>query len=156
MPIKYISIEVEDETRDDEEINVLVTLIQQRNWYGVSARIQTQEGINEAARAQPTKDYALHHLCKCGHDYKISKYRSFLATPTTECGSSGEISSRESSIASVSFTQSSASPSITTKDLSEEPVEESLPTRAVLEAVMNAFPKAVKLPGAGDATPLHW
>jgi hypothetical protein len=26
----------------------------------------------------------------------------------------------------------------------------------VMEAVISAFPAAIKLPGDGDATPLHW
>ena len=155
VPIKFISIEVEDEGRDDEASNELVTLIQKRDWNSVIDRIQTQEGINEAGRAQPTKDYALHLLCKCGRDYKVSKYRSFRSSQTTESGSSAGLKSRDTSSASGSGTYTS-SQSISTKDLSAGSPDDSLPTAAVLEAVMDAFPDAVKRPGEGDATPLHW
>jgi hypothetical protein len=157
MPIKFISIKVEDEQRDDEEdANLLVSLIQKRDWEGVSSRLQRQEGVIEASRALATKDFPLHIICKCGKDYKVSKYRSFKATAsqTAEIGASGDISSRGGSTYS---TPSGSVGSITTKDLTEaSPMKKSLPTRAVLEAVMNAFPNAAKLLGSDDSTPLHW
>lgn len=161
MPIKFISIEVEieDEQRDDEEINVLVSLIKKRDWAGVSSRLQIQEGINEASRALATNDYALHMICRCGEDHKVSKYKSFKGATSSKTGdssSSGDLSSREESSFTGS-TPSGSSESITTKEPSEStPRKETFPTKAVLEAVINAFPKATKLRGSDDATPLHW
>jgi hypothetical protein len=155
VPIKIISIECEGEGRDDEEANVLISLIQQSDWIGVSARIQTQEGINEASRAQPTKDYAFHHLCRCGHDYKISKYGTSRSSRTTDSGSSADVNSRDSSSISGSCSYKTLQ-SVATNDRSNETEGKSLPSEAVLEAVMNAYPDAVKVPGAGELTPLHW
>jgi hypothetical protein len=151
VPIKYISIQVEDEARDDEAINILVTLIQKRDWNGVMNRIEMQEGINEAARVLPTNDYALHFLCKCGRDHKVSKYRSFRSSQTTESGSSAGVSSRDNSSGTYTSTQS-----LSTNALSAGSPDDSFPPPAVMEAVLNAFPAAIKLPGDGDATPLHW
>lgn len=155
VPIKFISIQVDDEDRDDEEANILVTLVKTRDWNGVMARMQTQEGMNEAARVQASKDYALHLMCKCGRDYKVSKYRSFRSSQTTESGSSADLSSRDNSSATGSGTHTS-SQSISTKDLSAGSREDTFPSPAVLKAVLNAFPDAAKLPGEDDATPLHW
>ena len=151
VPIKFISIQVEDEARDDDAINILVTLIQKRDWNGVMDRMRMQEGRNEAARVLPTNDYALHLLCKCGRDYKVSKYRSFRSSQTTESGSSADMSSRDNSSGTYTSTQS-----ISTNALSAGSSDDSFPSPAVMEAVISAFPAAIKLPGDGDATPLHW
>lgn len=156
VPIKVISIERDEEGRDDEIDNVLITLIQQHDWIGIVARIKTQEGVDEASRAQSTKDYALHYLCKCGHNYnKVSTYGSFRSSPTTESGKSIEVSGRGGSSLSGSGSYQTLE-SVATNDHSEETAHKSLPSEAVLEAVMNAYPDAVKLPGSGELTPLHW
>lgn len=165
VPIKYISIEVQDDQRDDVEINVLVNMIQKRQWANVSARMQVQEGINEASRVLPNKDYALHVICKCGIDHKESKYRHFRGTApsrvnceSSSSNGSGEFSSRANSSITGS-TPSSASittNTTNTKDASESPTMESIPPKAILEAIVNAYPEACGLAGEDDATPLHW
>lgn len=167
VPIKYISIEVQDDQRDDVELNVLVNMIQKRQWANVSARLQSQEGINEASRVLPNKDYALHVICKCGMDHKDSKYRHSRGTApsranceSSSSNGSGEFSSRANSSITGS-TPSSASISITTnttnaKDASGSPTMESVPPKAILEAIVNAYPEACGLTGEDDVTPLHW
>lgn len=155
VPIKEISIEREGEGRDDEIENVLIILIQQNDWIGVVARIQTQEGINEASRAQSTKDYALHYLCRCGNNYKVAKYESSRSSRTTESGNRIDVSGRDGSSLSGSGSYQTLE-SVATNDQSQETMEKSLPSEAVLKAVINAYPDAVKLPGSGDLTPLHW
>ena len=157
VPIKFISIQVEeDDHRDDEVTNVLVTLIQKRDWNGILHHMQGQEGINDAGHVLPSKDYPLHMLCKCGRDYKFSKYSVSGSSRTTESGSSTDVSSRANSSISGSGTLTSTEPSIHTKDVSSESQNDSLPSKTILEIVVNAFPDALQKPGEDNATPLHW
>lgn len=137
VPIRYIQVgtETKSETRDDDEceVNLLVTLIEKRDWSSAEAHIETQKGIEEAALQLSSRDYPLHVLCKCGFDHSLVKSEVNRALVSSGSGTD-------------------TSGTITTESLCGS---SSFPPDSLVKELINAHSKAAQSPGAGGAFPLH-
>lgn len=154
-PIEYIEINPElQETRDDEtssEPNLLISLIENRDWDGVAKHIHTPRGIDEASQKLSSCDCALHILCRCGSDLKVPKYGPIPRKESLSSSSFGSgISESESE-----ESKPNLEPSESKEEFDSSKPEDHFPPKSVFLTVLQAFPGAVKIIGAGGSLPLH-
>jgi hypothetical protein len=126
-------------------------LIEKRDWEGVAKHIQTPQGIVEASKKLPSFDYALHILCRCGSDLKVPSCGAIPSKESISCSLSGSGGSDSESEESKSISE----PSEGKEEIDSLKPEDRFPPNSVFKTVLQAFPGAVKIIGAGGCLPLH-